>query len=91
MRRRGPGSIKQTAISGYTSIAITRATRQLLEEVRNHRGYDRPSDSFDDLVWRLAFAKLAQLLETHGREPIDSPIAQPIGRRATLADSGTPV
>lgn len=87
---RGAGGLKARASSGHTSIAITRDTRALLEKLRSHRGHMWPSDSFDDLVYRLAIAQLAELEDASSRDSIDSRRQESIGEPATLADSRKP-
>ena len=86
----GPGGLKPRAREGHTSISLTRVTRSLLEKLRKHRGHKWPSDSFDDLVYRLAVSELARLDDPAAGDSIDSRRQDSIDRSATLADSQNP-
>jgi hypothetical protein len=86
----GAGGLKARARSGHTSISLTRATRELLDQIRKHRRHKWPSDSFDDLLYRFAIERLQELEDEDRRDSIDSRRQESIDRSATLADSQKP-
>lgn len=79
--RRGVGYINARAKSGYTTINVTRDTRELLEQLRREMFF---KPSFDELLYDLTEKKLEEIRQRDSVE--DAGVSNGISRSPDSID-----